>query len=104
MTILLSQDGKVQFSIEGTGVPANQERQAYAVWLTGGPKPKRLGYAPPVGEDGKLGVSGPREGDEDSFPRDFSRARRVVVSLETSQDSTKPGPIVLQGRIPRDNG
>ena len=104
MTILVTQEGQIQFSIEGTGVPANREGEAYAVWLTGGGEPKRLGFAPIVGEDGKLGVSGPREGDEESFPRDFSRARRVVVTRETSQEAAEPGPVVLQGRIPRDTG
>ena len=102
MTILVSPDGKIQFSIEGTSLPASAEGEAYAVWLTGGPGPKRLGFAPTVGEDGKLGVSGPREGAEEAFLRDFGRARRVIISRETSQDAKEPGPIVLQGTIPRD--
>ena len=104
MTIFVSQDGQVAFSIEGSDVPASQEGEAYAVWLTGGGKPKRLGFAPTVGEDGKLGVSGPREGDAETFPRDFSRAKKVVVSRETSQDSTGPGPIILSGDVPQSSG
>ena len=102
MTILVSQDGKIQFSIEGTSLPASRQGEAYAVWLTGGPKPRRLGFAPTVGNDGKLGVSGPREGAEDAFLRDFGRARKVIISRETSQDAKEPGPVVMEGEIPRD--
>lgn len=104
MTIFVSQDGQVAFTLEGTGVPASKEGEAYAVWLTGSGKPKRLGFAPTVGDDGKLGVSGPREGDADTFPRDFSRAKKVVVSRETSQDASEPGPIILSGDVPQSSG
>lgn len=99
MTILVTQEEQIQFSIEATNVPPSREGEAYAVWFTGGGKPKRLGFAPPVGEDRKLGVSGPKPGDEQSFPDDISKARKVVISRETSQDATKPGPIVLQGNV-----
>jgi hypothetical protein len=104
MTIFVSQDGQVAFTIEGSSVPVSKEGEAYAVWLTGGPRPKRLGFAPTVGEDGKLGVSGPREGDAESFPQDFGQAKKVIVSRETSQDATKPGPAIMSGDVPQASG
>jgi hypothetical protein len=104
MTIFATQDQKFAFTIEGTGVPVSKEGEAYAVWLTGGEKPKRLGFAPTVGDDGKLGVSGPRDSDAETFAQDFAKARKVVISRETSQDSTKPGPLILSGDVPRSSG
>jgi hypothetical protein len=103
MTIFVSEQ-QVAFTIEATGVPASKEAEAYAVWLTGTSKPKRLGFAPTVGADGKLGVSGPREGDSATFARDLQKAKKVVVSRETSQDSAKPGPIILTGNVPKSSG
>jgi len=95
---------QIAFTIEATGVTPSAEGEAYAVWLTGGGKAKRLGFAPTVGEDGKLGVSGPRESDAANFPERFSSARKVIVTREKSQDAASPGPVVLGGAIPRSRG
>jgi hypothetical protein len=104
MTIFVSSDNQVAFTIEATGVTQSKEAEAYAVWLTGTAKPKRLGFAPTVGKDGKLGVSGPQEEDAANFPRDLGRAKKVIVSVETTQDATKPGPTVLEGTVPQQSG
>jgi hypothetical protein len=100
MTIFVSQNGQVAFTIEATDVPASKQGEAYALWLTGGDKPHRLGFAPTVGADGQLGTSGPRDSDATNFVTWFSKAKAIVVTRETSQDSTKPGTAILRGRIP----
>lgn len=100
MTLFATSNGQLAFTLEGTGLPANTKGDAYAVWLVGGDQPHRLGFAAAVKADGKLGVSGPRQTDQAQFPKWFTQAKSVVVSRETQEQSTKPGPVVLQGKIP----
>ncbi|HVL96757.1 MAG TPA: anti-sigma factor, partial [Solirubrobacteraceae bacterium] len=104
VTIYVGQGNAVGFTVEGRNVPQLPEGQAYAVWLTGGDRPRRLGYAPPVGENGQLGTTGPREEDAERFPRWLSSARNVVVSRETNADARQPGPIVLSGSVRQADG
>lgn len=102
MTIFISQEGEVAFTIEGSDVPPPGEGEAYAMWLVGGEEPRRLGFITDENpEDGNIGVSGPQESDADEFPQWLSEARRVVVTRETTQDASEPGPVVLRGTIPR---
>jgi hypothetical protein len=100
MVIFANSNGGIAFTIQGTGVPASGSGEAYAVWLTGGDAPHRLGFAPQVKADGKLGTSGPRDQDATKFAKWFSQAKNVVVSKETSETAKAPGPEVLEGKIP----
>ncbi len=59
--------GDVAFNVRATEVPETQEGQAYGVWLVGGDRPHFLGFAPPVGKNGRLAVSGPRDSDAANF-------------------------------------
>jgi hypothetical protein len=108
MVLYISESNQVAFTLEGSNVPASRSGEAYAVWLTGGDEPHRLGFAPPVtgsGEDrGRLGTSGPRDQDAQNFPRWFADATHVVLSRETTQDARRPGPVVLRGEIPGGGG
>ena len=105
MTLFLSQKSQLlAFTIQAERMVKTPQGEAYAVWLIGKGKPRRLGFAPPVGDDGTFGTSGPREQDAEKFRRWFTSATNVIVSRETSQDSTQPGPIVLQGKIPGGTG
>jgi hypothetical protein len=94
------------FQIEGQNVPANSGSDRYAVWFTGpGGKADLIGLArDPVGSDGTLGVSGPPTENASQFPQQMAAHRRVVVSRETNANATKPGPIVLSGRLPSSSG
>ena len=100
MVLFADSTGTISFTIQGTGVPASGQGEAYAVWLTGGSADHRLGFVTPVGKDGKLGTSGPRDQDAKAFPKWFAQAKHVVVSRETSENTTAPGPVVLEGTIP----
>src|SRR4051812_43335962 len=86
------------------GARPSKAGEAYAVWLVGGDAPHRLGFAPQVGADGKLGTSGPRSQDASKFASWFSNAKQVVVSRETSESATQPGPVILAGTIPYKSG
>jgi hypothetical protein len=91
--------GKVAFNIKANHVPATAKGQAYGVWLTGGDKDHFLGFTPPVGKNGKLAVSGPRDRDQRNFARWFTSAKQLVVSTETQEGATSPGPLVLSGDV-----
>ncbi len=99
LIVFAAQTGEVAFNIKATKVPQTAEGEAYGVWLTGGDKDHFLGFAPAVGEDGKLAVSGPRDSDQSSFAKWLSSAKQVVVSTETSEGASAPGPLVLEGDI-----
>jgi Sigma-70, region 4/Anti-sigma-K factor rskA, C-terminal len=101
MTVYL-QDGQLLFGLVATDVPPNTADTAYAVWFTGpGDRAVRLGFTNPVGSDGQLGIQGPSDDDKAAFPKQFATYDRVVVSEETTQDSDRPGKVVLAGRLPR---
>jgi hypothetical protein len=104
MVLFASQSGSIAFTLQATGVPQSRDGEAYAVWLTGGDAPHRLGFAPQVGSDGKLGTSGPRQQDADDFAKWFAQSKRVLVTRETSENTTQPGPAVLSGRVPSGSG
>jgi hypothetical protein len=96
---------QLAFTLEGTGVPQNRVNEAYAVWFTTpGGGSQRLGFAQPVGANGRLGTTGPRTADLDKFPRWLARYRQVVVSRERDGKAKRPGPIVLRGTLPRGSG
>jgi hypothetical protein len=99
MILFAAQSGEVAFNIKGTSVPPSQQGQAYGVWLTGGDKAHFLGFTPPVGKNGRLAVSGPRERDQASFARWFTSAKQLVVSTETQEGATSPGPLVLSANV-----
>ncbi len=102
MRLIPGNNGKVQFALAAQNVPANKNREVYAVWFTRqGAKPIRLGFAQAqVGKDGVLTTAGPQKGDETKFPRWFATYSKVLVTRETSAKATKPGPAVLEGTLP----
>ena len=92
---------QLAFTLEGTGVPPNKANEAYAVWFTSpGAAAQRLGFAQPVGANGRLGTTGPRTEDLDKFPRWLATFKQVVVTRETDGKAKKPGPVVLVGALP----
>jgi hypothetical protein len=102
MRLIRGDDGKVRFAIAAQNVPANKNREVYAVWFTqAGGQPRRLGFAQSqVGKDGVLTTGGPQQGDEDEFPRWFATYDKILITRETDAKATKPGPAVLEGRLP----
>jgi Sigma-70, region 4 len=99
---LYLQDGQLLFALAAQDVPPSGDRSSYAVWFTGpGAKARRLGFTNPVGADGRLGIQGPSDKDLAAFPKLYATYERVVVSEETREDASRPGNIVLSGRLPK---
>ena len=99
MILFAAQTGEVAFNIKATGVPPSEQGQAYGVWLTGGDRAHFLGFTPPVGKNGRMAVSGPRDRDQSNFARWFTSAKQLVVSTETQEGATSPGPLVLSADV-----
>jgi len=100
MALFRAADGRLAFTIDARRLPESAEGEAYAVWFLperGGPR--RLGFTDPVGEDGRLVVGGPRARDADRFPRLLAAAEEVVLARARSERATRPGRVVLRGRI-----
>ena len=102
MRLIRRDNGDVQFAIAAENVPANENREVYAVWFTrAGGKPRRLGFTQaPVGKNGILTTGGPQQGDEDEFPKWFATYDKVLVTRETDAKAKTPGPTVLEGTLP----
>ena len=95
---------KIAFQLVGQNVPPSADGEAYGVWLTGGAESHFLGYAPRVTQNGRLGVSGPRPADSKDFLNWLADAKNVVVSEETQEGASKPGPAVLEGDLTKATG
>ena len=99
LVLFVDDKNNVTFQIAAQDVPPSKDAEAYAVWLTGGDKPHRLGFAPTVGKDGVLATSGPRDTDAQRFPQWFTQAKNVVISRETTGDAKEPAAIIMSGKI-----
>lgn len=101
LTLFASPSGKpprVAFKLTGEQLSPSRSGEAYAVWLVGGGQPLFLGFAPPVGSDGRTEVSGPRLGDEGAFHRRLNQAKRILLTADTRQTES-PGRTVLEGKL-----
>lgn len=87
---VLSQDGQRALAVTGQDL---QESSRYVVWLYNSPSDAQfLGFAPPVGKDGRLsGLAG--------LPEDASKYKQLVVTREKVDRPQRPGTIVLRGQL-----
>jgi hypothetical protein len=90
---VLAQSGQRALALQAQGLAPSSARSFYAVWLYNSPgDSQRLGFAPPVGRDGRLqAVSG--------VPDTVSRFHQLVITRETARQPTRPGRIVLAGPL-----
>jgi hypothetical protein len=85
--------------VAATHLTPNSAHNAYAVWLSnpGGPS-KLLGYvSPSVGKSGDMKTTGP-------LPSNASSYKEILITLETTEDTTTPGPTVLSGALSLKSG
>jgi Anti-sigma-K factor rskA len=69
----------------------------YALWLTGGPgKTVLLGIVKPG-----VGVNGHRLDAAGPVPADALSYQRLAITLERSPHPTHPGPVILEGSLPK---
>lgn len=110
MQVNVAQNGEVGILVLADRVEPSRPGAAYAVWLTDARrKPLRLGFeAKASGErspSGSLAVAGPStEIAPATFARALTRYDQLVVSLETSDRTTSPGPVVLRGSLKKLQG
>lgn len=104
LTVFAAPTGDVAFGLKGSDVPPTPSGEEYALWLTGGDEPHFLGFTPRVGADGKLDTIGPRVEDARAFASWLAGAKRMVLSRETQEGATEPGPLVLEGTIDQGAG
>jgi hypothetical protein len=91
---VVRRNGELGVVIQGQNIPPSSRSFAYAVWLYNSPRDAaRLGFVSPgVRRDRRLvAVS--------ALPREASRYRELIVTRETSSRPSRPGTIVLSGRL-----
>lgn len=87
---VLSQGGQRALAISAQDM---EEGSRYAVWLYNSPSNAQfLGFAPPVGEDGRLAGLAP-------VPPDADQYESIIVTRERDDRPTRPGTIVLRGEF-----
>ena len=87
---VLSEGNKYAFYLAAEGL-APSRGFFYAVWLYNSPaSAEALSRSPDVGSNGRL------QGGA-LLPADAARYGRMILTRETSQRPTHPGPIVLSG-------
>ena len=90
---ILSEGGKKAFFIQAQHIPANQGKDFYAVWLYNSPSNAlALSKSPPVGASHKLAGAA-------LLPNNASDYREILLTRETSTRPSRPGPIVLRGKL-----
>ncbi len=63
------------------------------MWLVNTPTDaQRLGFAPPVGSDGRLQAVA-------ALPAQASHFHTLVITREAQSNPSRPGPVVLSGRL-----
>ena len=90
VALVLSEGGKVAFYLAAEGMPPSNGF-FYAVWLYSSPThTEPLGKSPPVTSNGRLQGGALLPSDAGSFSH-------LIVTRETNEHPSKPGPIVLSG-------
>jgi len=90
---VLIQAGTRAIAIIGQGLQPSSAKSAYAVWLyNSAADARRLGFAPPVGKNGRLEGVAP-------LPEDSQRFQDLIVTRETNESAKRPGSIVLRGKL-----
>ena len=96
--------GGLVFALAAEKLPANKQREVYAVWFTGkGVKPRLLGYAQAqVGKEGTLQTGGPQKGQETQFAKWLTDYDKIVLARASadSANAKTPGPGRAPGRAP----
>jgi hypothetical protein len=90
---ILAEGGKKAFFIQAEHIPPNTGKTFYAVWLYNSPnRALPLSKSPPVGASGKLAGAA-------LLPTNAADYKEMLLTRETNTRPTKPGPIVLRGRL-----
>lgn len=84
---------QLEFDIAAAHLPPTTSRFGYAVWLYNShTNAEALGLAPAVGSNGQLATVAP-------VPANAVNYRAIIVTRETTSQASRPGPIILSGRL-----
>jgi hypothetical protein len=91
---ILQQQGVREIALIGQHIPANTKHDSYEVWLYSSPtRFEKLGFvSPAVGKAGTFS-------DARVLPSNASKYAEVIVTTETAQKPSHPGPVLLRGAI-----
>lgn len=78
----------------GEHIPPNTAHNSYEVWLYSSPtRFEKLGFvSPAVGRSGRFSVV-------NALPKNAGSYRELIITTETAQKPTHPGPVLLRGTI-----
>jgi hypothetical protein len=92
--LLVAQGNQLALELQAQSLAPTTKSFGYGVWLYNSHNSaEAIGSAPPVGKNGRLSALA-------ALPADTTNFRALVVTRETSSRPTRPGPIVLSGRLP----
>jgi hypothetical protein len=104
MRVFQRDEGGLVFALAADKMPANKQREVYAVWFTKkGAEPRNLGFSQtPVGKNGVFTTGGPQQGQEAQFAKWLVDYDTIVVARASadSANAKKPGAVVLSGTLP----
>jgi hypothetical protein len=92
--LIVAQGNQLALELQAQSLPPTTKSFGYGVWLYNShTSAEAVGSAPPVGKNGRLSALA-------ALPTDTTNFRALIVTRETSSRPTRPGPIVLSGRLP----
>jgi hypothetical protein len=92
--LIVAQGNQLALELQAQSLAPTTKSFGYGVWLYNShTSAEAVGSAPPVGKNGRLSALA-------ALPADTTNFRALIVTRETSSRPTRPGPIVLSGRLP----
>ena len=94
---VLRQDNQLAIAVQAQGLQPTTKSRFYAAWLAGGgQKPRPLGFAPAVSAKGQ---NKGRLQFASGLPQGASRYKTFLLTRESQERPTQPGPTVLSGPL-----
>jgi hypothetical protein len=94
IALLVAQGNQLALELQAQSLPPTTKSFGYGVWLYNShTSAEAVGSAPPVGKNGRLSALA-------ALPADTGNFRDLIITRETSSRPTRPGPVVLSGRLP----
>ena len=92
--LIVAQGNQLALELQAQNLAPTTKSFGYGVWLYNShTSAEAIGSAPPVGNNGRLSALA-------ALPADTANFRSLILTRETSSRPTRPGPIVLSGRLP----
>ena len=92
--LLVAQGNQLALELQAQNLAPTTKSFGYGVWLYNShTSAEAIGSAPPVGKNGRLSAIA-------ALPANTGNFRALIITRETSSRPTRPGAIVLSGRLP----